>query len=288
MGLLLGFGLVIFGLWILQWGCGRLLQVRESLSWPATNGVVLVSEIEERSGGERKPHVEYSYQVNHRQYRSRQIGFDLPDHPGGKGRVESIISRYPVGSPVQVFYPPYNPQFAVLETGDFYPFLAPMFIGGFMFCFSAFGVSKLCFSYLRGRSANPTSVRLASPVTLAVIFTIVIYGIGAATSFNPAGQEVFERVFGRPFGLSPWAASLCFFTIGFIPMPYAFFHLARILLKMIEEGQGMGEFEIIVHIAHARDVGADLAFSRRVVIGGFAYCLALFILWIILVSRNGL
>lgn len=279
--------MVVLGLWILIWGYGMALRVRSSNTWPVTRGIVFFSAIEKKYGGEQQPLVRYAYRVNQKEYQSRQIGFGLFDEPGGKGRDETIVARYPAGSVVDVYYHPDNPDQAVLEPGDFSPFLFPMFLGCVMFCLSAYILLGFVLSCLRGQTYEATTPQPPNPIVVATAFTLLFYSIGAISSFQPAGNEVFEKVFGRPLGLDPWAASLGSFTICFIPMPYVFLHLGKIAIRMREDGYGVGRFDFFLYLWNVGDFHNDLVFSRRVVLTGMAYCVALFIIWLILTIKHG-
>jgi uncharacterized protein DUF3592 len=83
--------------------------------WPSTMGNVMMSTVERRStsdGYTDYPVVQYSYQVNGQPYQ----GMKLAPGPevGGTG-ARKVISKYPAGAQVMVFYDPQNPSDAVLE-----------------------------------------------------------------------------------------------------------------------------------------------------------------------------
>jgi hypothetical protein len=83
--------------------------------WPATTGTVVTSMLESRSsedGYTNYPVVVYTYQLMGQTYQSRTIAPGMEVGGTGAGQV---ISRYPLGSQVQVFYNPQNPSDAVLE-----------------------------------------------------------------------------------------------------------------------------------------------------------------------------
>ncbi len=85
-------------------------------SWSSTLGTVSNSYLERRrsskGGSTNYPVVHYSYQVNGEGYLGRKIapGMDV----GGSG-AGTVVSRYPTGAQVMVFYDPQNPSDAVLE-----------------------------------------------------------------------------------------------------------------------------------------------------------------------------
>jgi hypothetical protein len=78
-------------------------------------GTVMMSRVEQRStsdGYTDYPIVHYSYQVSGQSYQ----GMKLAPGPevGGSGAAK-VVSKYPVGAQVMVFYNPQNPSEAVLE-----------------------------------------------------------------------------------------------------------------------------------------------------------------------------
>ncbi len=85
--------------------------------WPSTMGTVNNSYLERRrssdSGSTDYPVVHYSYQVGGQPYQGMKIA-PGPD-VGGTG-AGKVVTRYPVGAQVMVFYNPQNPSDAVLET----------------------------------------------------------------------------------------------------------------------------------------------------------------------------
>jgi hypothetical protein len=100
---------------------GRLADLASnSPSWPTTTGVIEESRVIRMSNGDGV-RVVYSYSVDDVRYSSSNISYKrlegargewlLPDTPRG------IVSRYPVGKEVSVYYHPRDPRSAVLEPG---------------------------------------------------------------------------------------------------------------------------------------------------------------------------
>jgi len=88
---------------------------RKAASWPAADGVIIKSELED-SDGESSVRITYRYTVNGRNFESSQFSFTAVanDLPAKKRRV----AQYPVGQHAQVYYDPQKPTTAVLERGD--------------------------------------------------------------------------------------------------------------------------------------------------------------------------
>lgn len=91
-------------------------KVSKASTWPSTLGTVTESRIQMRSnsdGGRTSyPLVRYAYQIMGRAYESLKVmpGMDV----GGSG-AHRVVSRYPVGAQVMVYYNPENPSEALLE-----------------------------------------------------------------------------------------------------------------------------------------------------------------------------
>lgn len=84
--------------------------------WPSTMGTVMMSTIEQRSSSEGGytdyPVVQYSYQVSGQAFQSYKLA---PGPEVGGTGAGKIVTRYPQGAQVMVFYNPENPSEAVLE-----------------------------------------------------------------------------------------------------------------------------------------------------------------------------
>ncbi|WP_337176205.1 DUF3592 domain-containing protein [Paludisphaera sp.] len=86
--------------------------------WPRTTGKVVESTVEERRGesglrGSFTPRIRFVYDAAGKAWESRQFAFHV--WAGSRGRAESTVARYPVGSVVTVYFHPDRPENAVLE-----------------------------------------------------------------------------------------------------------------------------------------------------------------------------
>jgi len=85
--------------------------------WPSTMGTVNTSYLERRSSSEggstNYPVVQYSYQIGGQSYQGMKIA---PGPEVGGTGAGKVVTRYPAGAQVMVFYNPQNPSDAVLET----------------------------------------------------------------------------------------------------------------------------------------------------------------------------
>jgi hypothetical protein len=94
----------------------------EASRWPAVSGTVLESGVEtfhdtsdSSTRTSYRPAVEYSYRVNGREYRSRQIKLNVKTG-GSETFARKAAQAYPVGKKVEVHYEPGNPGNAALEN----------------------------------------------------------------------------------------------------------------------------------------------------------------------------
>lgn len=96
-------------------------KANASQNWSGTQGTVRESNVQVKESYDSddgttttySPYVRYGYTVNQQPYESGRIHF-------GSGKTsrrasEEVVSRYPAGSTVMVYYDPQNPQQAVLE-----------------------------------------------------------------------------------------------------------------------------------------------------------------------------
>ena len=95
----------------------------QSLSWPSVTGLVTRSNLEARRSSigahketEYRVEVEYEYIVGDEMYENDVIRFD--QHDLSKAEKERLVSAYPKGRSVEVFYNPDKPNQAVLVRGS--------------------------------------------------------------------------------------------------------------------------------------------------------------------------
>jgi hypothetical protein len=82
--------------------------------WPRTTGKIEVFNPSSKEN-DLLPEIVFSYQVNEKAYR-RQFEFPEGTHPLPEF-VTFYKNKYPVGSAVEVFYNPEQPEIATLEPG---------------------------------------------------------------------------------------------------------------------------------------------------------------------------
>ena len=94
-----------------------------SRRWTPSDGRIASSEVTSHrsldSNGTHttiyEPAVSYVYNANGRNYEGKQVDFGAIAGTSSPGWAENMVDKYPVGSPVQVFYNPAKPDQAVLE-----------------------------------------------------------------------------------------------------------------------------------------------------------------------------
>lgn len=109
-------------------GYFMLARARASRRWPSVSGQVVRSEVVSREQTDtepgtihigRRPRVysvalEYAYEVDGTTLKSKRVAF-TDSFTKSEGQCEKIAARYPVGSPVTVYYDPEKPTKAVLD-----------------------------------------------------------------------------------------------------------------------------------------------------------------------------
>ena len=119
--------LVCAGIYVIVKAFIQYVSDKRALAWPTTTGRIISSEVEgkwETSNGDStymySPRIEYTYEVSGVQYtgdRFRQVEISTT----GPGNAESVVSQFPVGSEVEVYYRPSNPSKSMLGRAAFTP-----------------------------------------------------------------------------------------------------------------------------------------------------------------------
>jgi len=118
------FGLVflLLGIVFLIVGLVATKRAQTAQSWPSIPGTVSRTDVVKHEDSDSdgltsvtyEPVVEYSYSVMGQPFTGKRIAFGTNRYNFKKA--EEIVSRYPAGSRVNVFYNPEKPKDAVLET----------------------------------------------------------------------------------------------------------------------------------------------------------------------------
>jgi hypothetical protein len=121
----------------------------ESENWPIADGMIIKSEIEREALDTKEnnetttevklfPKIVYKYQVNGKKYEYTKVFFSPSPGPANQ-----IVSRYPKGKIVQVYYNPGKPNQAVLVPGNASFNYVPFFFAGVLIFLGVAIVTKL-------------------------------------------------------------------------------------------------------------------------------------------------
>ena len=102
------FSALLFGLW-------ALIHAYNGNDWPKVRGTIIYSRMVGPTG-KASVQIRYNYAVGNQTYKGQHVSFADAFHIRMFG-IESIVSRYPKGTRVWVYFDPENSQKAVLEKG---------------------------------------------------------------------------------------------------------------------------------------------------------------------------
>lgn len=102
----------------------RFEMVRHGLAsseWPTVIGQVTRAEArsvgDARSGSSWSLRINYTYQIEGRQYSGNRVNFSSSNTYKDRSRVDQALERFKPGEPVPVHYHPDHHELSVLETG---------------------------------------------------------------------------------------------------------------------------------------------------------------------------
>lgn len=105
---------IVSGLIASVWGWMIVAKGRQTLRWPAVDGVIERAD-PTTDDDDLLPHIEFSYSVAG-QRRQGVVEFPAGTTPTPE-LATSYLKKYPVGTPVRVHYDPAAPERATLEPG---------------------------------------------------------------------------------------------------------------------------------------------------------------------------
>lgn len=114
---------LLVGISMTLWGWNNYKNAKASESWPSTPGVIVTSRMDVDYGNSDDAEskyiavISYNYKVNTMDYTADRVFFDSHSYLK-KIQADKIISRYPVGKKVNVYYNSSKPHMAVLEPGS--------------------------------------------------------------------------------------------------------------------------------------------------------------------------
>ena len=119
---------VLVGLAIAVYGLTVLYHARHSGTWPSTEGFITQSNVV-RGDDSYSPAVVYSYTVNGVRCQGKDIASGPVLASSTEAYARNCLARYPVGTPVAVYYDPEIPATAVLEPGILKKSFVPLAFG---------------------------------------------------------------------------------------------------------------------------------------------------------------
>jgi len=139
------------------WGIPTARNAMESKNWPSTDGQITISNMSKNYDSDDGSvtygaQVAYNYTVNSLSYTGSTVTFgdygsSDPSHAGG------IVSRYPVGKSVKVYYDSGDPKTSALEPGAGWSSFIGLIVG---IGFGIIGVIGFLFARKKLRSETAT------------------------------------------------------------------------------------------------------------------------------------
>jgi hypothetical protein len=96
--------------------CFNLSRAYQSIKWPTTDGTVTESRIK-HDGDVYTPKVVFEYSVDGHEYVNDSITTKQTPNTHSDRRPREIISKYPIGSRVKIYYNPNKPRVSYLVVG---------------------------------------------------------------------------------------------------------------------------------------------------------------------------
>ena len=115
--ILIGFGVIAFAigvaLYAVQFRQG--LRADASKKWPTSPGTVVSSALEQSPDNKRRYRaaVRYRYRVGGKDYQSNRVFWG--GNEGRQNHMASVVTSYPAGAKMPVYYNPQNPAEAVID-----------------------------------------------------------------------------------------------------------------------------------------------------------------------------
>lgn len=230
------------------------------------------------------PHVTYDYTANDSKFSSHRISFDLFDKDGGKGHAETIVTRYPVGTKIDVYVDPTNPVIAILEPEVYSPSYAPLlFASLFVVLGGWFAVSGVMTAITPAMEEPGTEKKDFKPLA-ALGMSILFYAILVSVLLEDKAQETTQKAFGKVvFGLPSTMGVILAITVLYLPMPYVFWHALQISFQAYEDKKPLG-LEYLKDIRHEHP---HLVRSTYVSLMGLLYFVTVCVIWIVYAAKVG-
>lgn len=133
----------IFGFTLLCDSIYCFINIRNSSNWEKTEGSIIESKVVESSIGNSsvgqsvayKAFIEYTYTINGTQYNSSRVFFGETLLKAKKTESKLLITKFPIGEKVTVYFSPRKPKSSVLINGYFNDNVLIECVFGFLFVF---------------------------------------------------------------------------------------------------------------------------------------------------------
>ncbi|MGC9353749.1 MAG: DUF3592 domain-containing protein [Mariniphaga sp.] len=102
------------------WGWPPLKYALDSKEWPATEGTITHSEVDnwlKEGKSQYEARISYSYEVDGKKYNSTRIYSNGSYSGGNITKAKELADKYPSGKTVDVYYDPELPESAALKPG---------------------------------------------------------------------------------------------------------------------------------------------------------------------------
>ncbi len=113
---------LLLGLWCLAMGTTKATEALNARSWPTAKGRIISSGVKQLETRQRIRiarlcfYIDYLYLVKNKVYEGHRLNAGWRCF-GSESRIRKLLSRYPSGSQVDVYYNPQNPAISMLEPG---------------------------------------------------------------------------------------------------------------------------------------------------------------------------
>lgn len=150
-------------------GLHKLLEARRARSWPTTTGRITKSRVDQIAsvdsaeiGEYDQPGISYTYEVNGRRYGGRLLQRNDEYKTRLLWFLQRWLTRYPVGTVVEVYWCPNNPAISFIFPRPAAPWLFPL-SGGFLFALID------VWMYLEAYAQNPAYLSWSRNVLTLII-----------------------------------------------------------------------------------------------------------------------
>jgi hypothetical protein len=121
-------------------------------------------------------------------------------------------------------------------------------------------------------------------LVMTIVISLLIYAVMIGLHFDPEFRNRSAVLFGKaPLGLPVTAVVIVVETFLYLPMTIVWYHLVVLLRRAQEEGASAprGTFSFLAFLVEAEKNFPDLKRSIYICVGGFFYCVAILIAFVV-------